>query len=88
MSDNNKIIAEKSLCWGIDNILIDAFYEGRKVYDASTHTARDTFYLELSSAGEGMTFKVHVPVKDLKHLIQNLQDFQKEIEAHKESNNG
>lgn len=88
MSDSNKIIAEKSLCWGLDNILIDAYYEGRKVYDTSTHTAVDTFYLELTTTGEGMTFKVHVPVKDLKHVIKNLQDFQKEIEAYKESTNG
>lgn len=88
MSDSNKIITGKSLCWGVDNILIDTFYEGQEVYDTSTHTAVDTFYLELSSVGAGMTFKVHVPVKDLKYIIQNLQDFQKEIEAYKESTNG
>lgn len=88
MSDSNKIIAGKSLCWGVDNILIDTFYEGREVYDTSTHTTVDTFYLKLSSVGEGMTFKVHVPVKDLKDIIQNLQDFQKEIEEYKESTNG
>lgn len=88
MWDNDQPLAEKTLCIGLDSIHVDAYYEGREVYDTSTHTAVDTFYLELTSAGEGMTFKVHVPVKDLKYIIQNLQDFQKEIELYKESSNG
>lgn len=88
MQDNNQPIAAKSLCIGVDSIMIDAYYEGQKVYDMNSHTNVEAFYLELFTIGDGMNLKVHVPVKDLKYIIQNLQDFQKDIEAYKESNNG
>lgn len=80
--------AGKTLCIGIDNVQIDVFYPGHEFYDEKTDTSIETFWFELTTAGEGMTFKVHVPVKDLKYIIQNLQNFQKEIEDYKESNNG
>lgn len=80
MSDSNDFSTGRNLCVSFENAVIDTGYDGRKFYDALSNKSRDSFYLDITTPGEGLNFKVYIPAEHLTDIIRNLLDFKDELE--------